>query len=438
MNISTPGSGQAGQTNSTPFSAMAMASSLFFMWGFLTCLNDILIPHLKNIFDLNYFEVMFVQFCFFSAYFVFAVPAGRLVDRIGYKRSMVAGLLVMAAGAFLFIPAANLPSFGLFLAALVVLAAGITCLQVSANPFVSMLGPPATAASRLNLAQGFNSLGTTIAPYVGGLLILNAAALSVTDMRKLPADLLQVYRLHEAASVKLPYLCIGGVLILLAISMALFRFPATTEPVATRSYSDETASSNATEDSVWRHKRLLLATVGIFVYVGAEVAIGSFLINYFSQPDIGGLTEKAAASLVSLYWGGAMLGRFFGSMVLQRVDSAKLLAFAAVTAAVLVAASMLTHGHVAVWTILAVGFFNSVMFPSIFTLGIAGLGPLTGKGSGLLIAAIVGGAIIPVLEGRVADSIGIHHAFFIPVICYLYIAVFGLLSRGTDRGVAPA
>jgi FHS family L-fucose permease-like MFS transporter len=422
----------ANHTSHTPFSAMAMASSLFFMWGFLTCLNDILIPHLKNIFDLNYFEVMFVQFCFFSAYFVFAVPAGRMVGRIGYKRSMIAGLLVMALGAFLFIPAANAPSFGLFLAALVVLAAGITCLQVSANPFVSILGPPATAASRLNLAQGFNSLGTTIAPYVGGLLILNAAALSMTDLRKLPPNLLQAYRLHEAASVKLPYLCIGVILVLLAVSLMVFSFPATVEPVAVERSSTAADADSGSGDSVWKHKQLLLATIGIFVYVGAEVAIGSFLINYFSQPDIGGLTEKAAASLVSLYWGGAMVGRFFGSMLLRRMDSAKLLAFAAITAAALVGVSMLTHGHAAVWTILAVGFFNSVMFPSIFTLGIAGLGPLTGKGSGLLIAAIVGGAIIPVMEGRVADSIGIHHAFFIPVICYLYIAVFGMISRSTD------
>jgi len=429
MLISSPGNSSAAQNNPTPPAAMAMASTLFFMWGFLTCLNDILIPHLKNIFDLNYFEVMFVQFCFFSAYFVFAVPAGKLVDRIGYKNSMVTGLCVMALGAFLFIPAANVPSFGLFLAALVVLAAGITCLQVSANPFVAILGPPATAASRLNLAQAFNSLGTTIAPYVGGLLILNAAALSMTDLRKLPAPLLQAYRLHEASSVKLPYLSIGVVLVLLAVSLMLFRFPETVDPVA--SHSHEANTNSVSGDSIWRHKQLLMAIVGIFVYVGAEVSIGSFLINYFAQPEIGGLTEKAAASLVSLYWGGAMVGRFFGSMLLQRIDSAKLLAFAAMAASILVAASMLSHGHVAVWTILAVGLFNSVMFPSIFTLGIAGLGPLTGKGSGLLVAAIVGGAIIPVLEGRVADGIGIHHAFFLPVICYLYIAAFGFRSRGT-------
>ena len=421
---------------STPVSAMVMATSLFFMWGFLTCLNDILIPHLKNIFDLNYFEVMFIQFSFFSAYFVFAVPSGRLVDRIGYKRSMIVGLLVMALGAFLFVPAANVPSFGLFLAALVVLAAGITCLQVSANPFVSILGPPATAASRLNLVQGFNSLGTTIAPYIGGLLILNAAALSMADLRKMPPVLLQAYRLHEAASVKLPYLCIGMVLLTLAVSLMLYRFPETTIPIATVSHAPNADGSSG--DSVWKHKRLLLATIGIFVYVGAEVSIGSFLINYFSQPEIGGLTERAAASLVSLYWGGAMIGRFLGSMLLQRIDSAKLLAFAAMTACTLVAVSMLTHGHVAVWSMLAVGLFNSVMFPSIFTLGIAGLGPLTGKGSGLLVTAIVGGAIVPVLEGRIADSIGIHHAFFVPAICYLYIAAFGILNQGTDTIAATS
>jgi FHS family L-fucose permease-like MFS transporter len=378
---------------------------------------------------------MFVQFCFFSAFIVFAVPSGKLVDRIGYKSSMIVGLLVMAVGAFLFVPAANAPSFGLFLTALLVLAAGITCLQVSANPFVSILGPPTTAASRLNLAQGFNSLGTAIAPKVGGIFILSAAALSVTDLRKLSAGALHVYRLHEASSVKTPYLCLGAILVLLAVSLMLFRFPETVDPVSTHAHTPN--ADGFSGDSIWKHKRLLLAIVGIFVYVGAEVAIGSFLINYFSLPDIGGLTEKAAASLVSLYWGGAMLGRFFGSMLLQRIDSAKLLAFAAMTAFILVAASMLSHGHIALWTILAVGLVNSVMFPSIFTLGIHGLGPLTGKGSGLLVAAIVGGAIIPVMEGRVADNIGIHHAFFIPAICYLYIAAFGLWSRGTDRGVVP-
>jgi FHS family L-fucose permease-like MFS transporter len=407
---------------------MVMASSLFFMWGFLTCLNDILIPHLKNIFDLNYFEVMFVQFAFFSAYFVFAVPAGKLVDSIGYKKSMIVGLIVMAIGAFLFIPAANVPSFGFFLTALVVLAAGITCLQVSANPFVSILGPPATAASRLNLTQAFNSFGTTVAPKVGGIFILSAAALGVVEMHKLSPAMLQAYRLQEASSVKMPYLCIGLVLLVLAVSLMLFHFPETTAPVA---HDEQTKVT----DSIWRHKRLLMAIVGIFVYVGAEVSIGSFLINYFTQPDTGGLTVKTAASLVSLYWGGAMVGRFLGSAVLRLVDSAKLLALAALVAAALVACSMLSHGHIAVITILAVGFFNSVMFPTIFTLGIAGLGPLTGKGSGLLIAAIVGGAIIPVVQGHIADVIGIHHAFFLPVVCYLYIALFGVMSRGTDRMV---
>jgi MFS transporter, FHS family, L-fucose permease len=418
--------GTVAQPSRTPASAMIMVSTLFFMWGFLTCLNDILIPHLKNIFDLNYFEVMFVQFSFFSAYFVFAIPSASLVDYIGYKRGMIVGLLVMALGAFLFIPAANAPSFGLFLSALVVLAIGITCLQVSANPFVSVLGPPATAASRLNLAQGFNSLGTTIAPYVGGIVILNAAARSTTDLRKMPATLLQAYRLHEAASVKLPYIGICLILVALAASLMLFRFPASATAELYESPDD-----SVTSQSIWRQKGVLLAAIGIFVYVGAEVSIGSFLINYFSQPDIGGLTEKAAASFVSLYWGGAMIGRFFGSMLLQRVDSAKLLTFAAMAACILVATSILTHGHTAMWTMLAVGLFNSVMFPGIFTLGISGLGPLTGKGSGLLISAIVGGAIIPVLEGHVADSIGIHHAFFIPAICYLYIIGFGIWSRGT-------
>jgi len=397
--------------------AMVMITTLFFMWGFLTALNDILVPHLKSIFDLTYAEVMLIQFSFFSAYFVFAIPSGKVVEWIGYKRTIVLGLLVMSLGALLFIPAASAPSFPLFLAALIVLATGITALQVAANPYVGVLGPPDTASSRLNLTQAFNSLGTTIAPYVGSLLILSSAPLAIEAVRQ-PAPQLQAYRLQQAASVKLPYLGLAITLIVLAMIIARFKLPA---------ISTESAGAlNGGLPSVWKQRHLVLGALGIFVYVGAEVSIGSFLVSYMSQPYIANIPVQTAARYVSFYWGGAMVGRFIGSGLLQKVRTRTLLGIVAVMAGLLVSASMLTSGHVAMWTILAVGLFNSIMFPSIFTLGIDGLGPLTGEGSGILVCAIVGGALIPELQGIIADHIGIHHAFFLPVLCYLYILYFAL------------
>jgi FHS family L-fucose permease-like MFS transporter len=416
--------GTASSQTKTDYAAFSMLTTLFFVWGFLTSLNDILIPHLKSIFDLNYAEVMLVQFAFFSSYCVFALPAGKLIDAIGYKKAMVGGLLIMAAGAFLFIPAAMVPSFPFFLTALIVLAAGMTVLQVSANPYVALLGPERTAASRLNLAQFFNSFGTTVAPKVGGLLILGAAApLAAAEMQKLAPDALQAYRLGQAATVKTPYLIFGAVLIALAVIMALFKLPTIR--------SAEASKETVGRDTVWRHPHLLLGALAIFVYVGAEVSIGSFLINYFNQPFIANLSLQAAAGYVAYYWGGAMVGRLLGSGLQQFIRANVLLGLFALVAGALVCASMLTFGHVAMWTIIAVGFFNSIMFPTIFTLSIEGLGPLTADGSGLLVAAIVGGAIIPLAQGAIADRIGIHHAFFLPVICYLYIAFFGF--RGSKH-----
>jgi FHS family L-fucose permease-like MFS transporter len=471
---------------------LAIVTTLFFMWGFLTCLNDILVPHLKPIFDLNYTQIMLVQFAFFGAYFLFSIPSAKIIDWIGYQRSMVVGLLTMGLGAFLFVPAASAPSYPLFLVALIVLAAGITCLQVAANPYVTVLGKPATASSRLNLTQAFNSLGTFLAPFFGGLLILTAAPKTIEEIRALAPDALQAYRLHEAATVKTPYVGLGIALVLLAIAIGSFKLPKI--PHAQHQIGEKV------NDSIWRHPNLIFGAIAIFVYVGAEVSIGSFLVNYFSQPEIGGLTEKLAASFVSFYWGGAMLGRFIGSnflggakakymglvtaisialillsypieshmppgyqpgvpnltwlawlvvagrplftlvaiaaamiaLVAMRrggtatANTGVLLGICAVSTSALVAISMLTNGHFALWSIILVGFFNSIMFPSIFTLGVAELGPLTGDGSGVMIMAIVGGALIPLAQGAIADKIGIHHAFFLPVVCYLYILYFAL------------
>lgn len=487
----TPTSTSGSGTGQSYGAALATVTTLFFMWGFLTCLNDILVPHLKSIFDLNYTQVMLIQFAFFGAYFIFSIPSAKIIDAIGYQRSMVAGLLTMGLGAFLFVPAASVPSYPLFLGALIVLAAGITCLQVAANPYVTVLGKPETASSRLNLTQAFNSLGTFLAPFFGGLFILTAAR-KIEEVRAMAPDALQAYRLHEAATVKMPYVGLGIALVLLAIAIGIFKLP--------KIEHAQHQLGEKVNDSVWKHPNLVFGAIAIFVYVGAEVSIGSFLVNYFSQPEIGGLTAKVAASFVSFYWGGAMLGRFIGSnflggakakymalvtaisialillsypiesrmpvgyepgvpnltwlawllvtgrplFILVAVAAAAiaivallrggkatantgiLLGVCAISTSVLVAISMLSNGHVALWSIILVGFFNSIMFPSIFTLGVAELGPLTGDGSGILIMAIVGGALIPVAQGWFADHIGIHHAFFLPVICYVYILFFAL------------
>ena len=405
-------------TDSKYGAALATVTTLFFMWGFLTCLNDILVPHLKSIFDLTYAKVMLIQFAFFGAYFIFSIPSAKIIDWIGYQRSMVAGLLTMGLGAFLFVPAASAPSFPLFLGALIVLAAGITCLQVAANPYVTVLGKPETASSRLNLTQAFNSLGTFLAPFFGGLLILSAAPKTMDEIRALAPDVLQAYRLHEAATVKTPYVGLGIALVVLALAIASFKLP--------KIEHAQHKVGEKVNDSIWNHPSLIFGAIGIFVYVGGEVSIGSFLVNYFTQPEIGRLTEKVAASFVAFYWGGAMVGRFIGSALLQKMSTRSLLGICAVCAAALVAISMLTSGHTAMYSIILVGFFNSIMFPSIFTLGVAELGPLTGDGSGVMIMAIVGGAIIPVAQGAIADRIGIHHAFFLPVLCYLYILFFAL------------
>ena len=313
----TKASESATQATRSYAGPLAIVTTLFFMWGFLTCLNDILVPHLKSIFDLNYAKVMLVQFAFFGAYAIFSLPSAKLIDWIGYKRSMVAGLLTMGLGAFLFVPAASVPSFWLFLGALIVLAAGITCLQVAANPYVTVLGKPETASSRLNLTQAFNSLGTFLAPFFGGLLILSAAPKAMQEIRAMAPEALQAYRLHEAATVKTPYVGLGIALVALAVAIGISKLP-------TIEHAQHKVGEKV-NDSIWNHPNLIFGAIAIFVYVGAEVSIGSFLVNYFTEPSIGGLTEKVAASFVAFYWGGAMIGRFIGSGLLQKVRTGTLL-----------------------------------------------------------------------------------------------------------------
>lgn len=404
--------------------ALSSLTTLFFMWGFITCLNDILIPHLKAVFTLNYTQVMLIQFSFFTAYALVSLPAGKLVKKFGYKNGIVIGLITAGVGCLGFYPAAGMESYAIFLTALFVLAGGITILQVAANPYVAILGKPETASSRLNLTQAFNSLGTTIAPIFGSLLILSVSVKSGEVLAGMsPAELL-IYKQAEAGAVQVPYLGLAAALFIIAAIFAFIKLPIIEGGSAEG--TDKSSHIDHLHKSAWGYTHLVLGAIGIFVYVGGEVAIGSFLVNYLGEPNIAGLKEADAGKMVSLYWGGAMVGRFIGAVVQRYIKPGRVLAFNSFVAGILVIVSMLTFGDIAMYSILAVGLFNSIMFPTIFTLAIDGLGKHTEQASGILCTAIVGGALIPLAQGFLADNIGIHHAFILPVLCYLYIAFYGI------------
>ncbi|HEY5849143.1 MAG TPA: sugar MFS transporter [Lysobacter sp.] len=414
---------------SSPATAIAVLTTIFFTWGALTSLNDVLIPHLKAVFEMNYAQTMLIQFTFFSTYLVMSLPAGKVVARFGYKRSIVIGLVVAGIGALAFFPAAKLPSYPLFLFALYVLASGITLLQVSANPYIALIGNAQSASSRLTLAQALNSFGHAIAPALIGPLILSVAVIGGTELAQMPLAEQAAYRIAQAESVQLPYLALAVGLFALAAFVLLFRLPALTEA------TEGADQRHHTFAEALRHRHLRLGIVAIFVYVGAEVAIGSFLINYIAGPDIGAMAESAAAKYVSYYWGAAMVGRFIGALLLRKVEPRILLGLFAIAAIALLSTTMLNQGPIAMWSVIAIGLFNSIMFPTIFTLGIDGLGPLTSKASSLLVMAIVGGAVVPLLQGILADGIGIQHAFVLPLLCYFYVAWYGF--HGARRAEAP-
>lgn len=424
-----------GATGAVPGSsrlALVVVTSIFFMWGFLTCLNDILIPHLKASFDLNWVQAMLIQFTFFGAYFLMSLPAGRLVAALGYKRGIVAGLLVAGVGALLFWPAAGLHAYPLFLGALFVLATGITVLQVAANPYVALLGPERTSHSRLTLAQSMNSLGTTIAPLFGGLLILAAAPPSGAALAAMPAAEALAWRSSQAQAVQGPYLGLAVALFVLAAIVMAFRLPAIrgVEDVAHRRH-DRIAD-------VLRHPHVLFGVLAIFFYVGAEVSIGSVMVNYLSMPEIGhGLTEQQATTYVSMYWGGALVGRMVGAFLLAKLDPRRVLAVFAAIAAMLLLVTISSSGDVAKWSVVSIGLFNSIMFPTIFALGIERLGPLTGKAASLLIMAIVGGAVVPLATGWLADAQGLQQALALPLLCYGYIVFYGLRGSRVREPAAP-
>lgn len=429
--------GQEPETQKFAFVAM---TCLFFFWGFITVLNDILIPFLKESFDLNYTQAMLVQFCFFGAYFIVSPLANRLIDKIGFQYGIVVGLLTTALGCLLFFPSADLNVYVLFLGSLFVLGSGITILQVAANPYVAALGPEKTAASRLNAAQFANSAGTYVGPIVGTSLILGAAA-------------------ADASAVQIPYLVMAGVLTAAALLFRVISLPKLTHVEADDGVEQDSLMTHLLFSGAIilamafglttvagiivvaafaynlvgfrQHRQMVLGALAIFLYVGGEVSIGSFLVNYFVDSSIAGMEIAEAGEMVAYYWGAAMVGRFIGAIIMYYVSSTKYLAVNALIAILMIVVSMNTSGSVAMWSILAVGFFNSIMFPTIFTLAVKGLGSMTSKGSGLVCQGIVGGALIPVVQGVAADSIGIQLSFIVPMLCYIYIGWYAL--KGADQ-----
>ncbi len=411
---STPPAAQSAPSYLGPFITVA---ALFFIFGFITNLNMALVPHLRSIFDLPYKWAMLAESAFFLAYFVFSSPTSKLIEMIGYKKTMVVSLFIQVVGCLMFVPAAKMVSFPLFLTAIFVVGAGITALQTAANPYVAILGPEHSAPVRLTLAQALNSLGGTIAPLIAGAYIL-------TDSSQV------VSKAAIADTVRGPYLAIAAGLFILGVTVIFLNLPHIEQ---TQEFRPASAGDPILGRSIWSYRHTVLGALGIFFYVGVEVGLASIAVNYFKTQGVD--SAKAASFLVSLYWLGALIGRLLGAMVLTKIKSNRLLGAFGVAAALCLGVSMVSSGPVAIWTVVACGFFNSIMFPNIFALGIKGLGPMTSKGSGLIMTAVVGGAIVPALIGAVADKMGIQFSFLIPIICYLYIAFYGMWGSKPSRTV---
>ena len=408
--------GVPGAVN-TQRSALTLLASLFFMWGFTTVINNTLLPHLRSVFELNYTQTTLIESVWFIAYFFASIPSAKLIERIGYKRSMVVGLLIMAVGALMMIPAARIPSYGVVLTALFVIASGITLLQVAANPYVAVIGPPETASARLNLVQAFNSMGTTFAPLFGGYLILSRSASG--NIEAGAAALTFEQRMADAQSVQLPYFIVAIVLVILAVVIARYRLP---DLNVTARRVD---AMDRKHHSLWRHRNLILGIPAIFIYLIAEIGVSNLFINFVSAPEIGGLTHAEASRYLFLLWGGMMVGRFVGSQLMRYFPAEKVLACSSIGAFVVMALTVVTTGPLAMWSLISVGLFHSIMFPTIFTLGIRGLGPLTEEGSGLLVMAIAGGALV-VVQGQLADAFGLQLSFVLTAVCELYVLFYAL------------
>jgi FHS family L-fucose permease-like MFS transporter len=414
-------------TSKSDVAALALLASLFFMWGFITVINNTLLPHLRSVFELSYTQTTLIESVWFIAYFVASIPAAWLIERIGYRHAISTGLSVMAFGALMMIPAARIPSYGLVLTALFVIAGGITLLQVAANPYVALIGPPQSASARLNLVQAFNSMGTTLAPLFGGYLILGR---SISGTAANGVVLTQAQRLADARSVQLPYLIVAVVLLALAVVFTRFRLPALNR--ARR----EPRSMSKTMGLLLKRRNLAFGVVAIFIYLIAEIGVSNLFINFVSSPSIGNLTHTEASHYLFLLWGGMMVGRFVGGFAMLRVSAEKILAVAATLAGAVMLIAATAHGPTAMWALISVGLFHSIMFPTIFTLAIRGLGPLTEEGAGLLIMAIAGGALV-VVQGWLADKVGLQASFFLTFACELYVLFYALWGARVESPAAP-
>ena len=408
---------QSGEKGFSYAPALSLLATLFFMWGFITVINGTLLPHLRSVFDLSYTQTTLIESVWFIAYFFASIPSAKLIERVGYQKSMVIGLGMMAIGAVIMVPAARLPSYGVTLFALFVIASGITLLQVAANPYVAVVGKPETASSRLNLVQAFNSAGATLAPLFGGYLILGRTT-SGTASAGAPV-LTAAEKLADAQSVVLPYVIVAIVLAVLAVVIARFPLP------AMGAATQRSAKADRKGQSLWQHRNLVFGIPAIFIYLIAEIGVGNLFINFVSQPDIGNLTHQEASNYLFLLWGGMMVGRLVGAFVMQKVDAGHVLAVASIGATLVMLVAAFTTGHVAMWALISVGLFHSIMFPTIFTLGIRGLGPLTEEGSGLLIMAIAGGALV-IVQGWLADNYGLQTSFLLTAACELYVLFYAL------------
>ena len=414
---------------------LGLLATLFFMWGFITVINGTLLPHLRSVFDLDYTQTTLIESVWFIAYFFASIPSAMLIERIGYKRAIVTGLIIMAAGAVMMVPASMIPSYWVVLAALFVIASGITLLQVAANPYVAVIGSPETSSSRLNLVQAFNSMGTTLAPLFGGYLILGR---STSGTAAAGTVLTPAEKLADAQSVQLPYLIVAAVLVILAVVIARFHLPDMNASTRGEARARLYPWWHIWRHPLWHHRNLVLGVPAIFIYLIAEIGVGNLFINFVSAPEIGNLTHEQASHYLFILWGGMMVGRFLGSFLMQRVSAERVLAAFSVGALAVMLVATFTSGPVAMWALISVGLFHSIMFPTIFTLGIRGLGPLTEEGSGLLIMAIAGGALV-IVQGKLADMYGLQSSFLLTAVCELYVLFYAVWGcRVTGEATAPA
>ena len=408
-----------------------LITSLFFLWAFGVNLNDVLIPHFKSAFNLSDFQSSFIQIAFFGGYFLAALVAGRLMERIGYKRGILTGLVLCAAGAFLFVPAGSLGIYGVFLLSSFVLACGQSFLEVAANPYATILGAPESSERRLNFAQSFNAVGAVVATLVVGPRILSAAVATPDELAKLSAAGLQAYRSAQTATVRIPYLVIGGIFLVVAALIYFAYLPEVREQA-----DPKESGSPASWDQTLSHKHLVLGVIAQFLYVGAQVGVGSFVIRFAMHADPL-LVPRVAVKYLQLHLIGFMIGRFAGSALMKSIRASRLLAFFALGALLCAILATSTTGAIPIYAVVLIGFFHSIMFPTIFALGIKNLGPFTKRGSSLLVMAIIGAAVVPPIMGKISDLSNIQRAFFVPLLCYAFVLYYGISGYKPSSAPSP-